>query len=136
VWRDALHIIGDFPWFGTGLGNYGLAMLVYQSGPREAIFFQAHNDYLQLFAEGGLLVAIPAIVTVWILVRTVRRRLAERADSVPTYWIRAGAVSSLAGIAVQSAVEFSLQLPGITVLFVVVAAIATHRSVSRHAHRV
>jgi O-antigen ligase len=136
VWRDALRIIGDFPWFGTGLGNFGLAMLVYQTGPRDAIYFQAHNDYLQLVAEGGLLVAAPAAAALWVFVRTVRRRLVAGDDHVMTFWIRAGAVAALAGIAAQSVLEFSLEIPAITILFVVIAAVAMHRSMPHHAHRV
>jgi hypothetical protein len=41
--------------------------------------------------------------------------------------LRIGAVAGLAGIAAQSLVEFSLQMPGNTVLFVVLLAIAMHR---------
>jgi hypothetical protein len=55
-----------------------------------------------------------------------------------TRWIRSGAVAGLIGIAAQSLVEFSLQMPGITVLFVLLLAIAVHRPNGRahHAHRV
>ena len=59
AWRDALHIVTDFPWFGTGLGTFGKAMLVYQTASRPWMYAQAHNDYLQLLAEGGVLVAHP-----------------------------------------------------------------------------
>jgi hypothetical protein len=55
------------------------------------------------------------------------RRLKPGADDVLTRWIRIGAVSGLAGIAAQSAIEFSLQMPGNTALFVVLLAIALHR---------
>ena len=43
------------------------------------------------------------------------------------YWTRFGAAAGLAGIALQSAVEFSLQMPGNAALFVVLCAIALHR---------
>jgi hypothetical protein len=46
-------------------------------------------------------------------------------------------VAGLAGIAVQSAVEFSLQMPGNALLCVVLVAIAVHRPrQSAHARRV
>ncbi len=45
------------------------------------------------------------------------------------YWIRFGAATGLAAIAIQSAVEFSLQMPGNAVLFVVLCAIALHERV-------
>ena len=38
AWRDALHIVTDFPWFGTGLGTFGEAMLVYQTARRPSMY--------------------------------------------------------------------------------------------------
>src|SRR5262249_34908097 len=64
AWRDAAHIVRDFPAVGTGLGTFERAMLVYQTGDRQLIFAQAHNDYLQLAAEGGLLVGLPVAVAI------------------------------------------------------------------------
>jgi hypothetical protein len=58
-------------------------------------------------------------------------------DDAQTRWIRIGAVAGLLGIAAQSLVEFSLQMPGNTLLFTVVLAIAMHRpSRSPRARRV
>ncbi len=138
AWQDTLRIVERFPWAGVGLGAYGEAMLVYQSGPREVQYVQAHNDYLQLAAEGGLLVGLPALVLALVVIRQVRRRFTSGEDASVTQWIRAGAVGGLVGIAVQSLVEFSLHLPGNGVLFVLLMALALHRP-SRppaHAHRV
>ncbi len=127
VWHDTTTIIRDFPVTGTGLGTFGQAMLVYQTGRRDLMYAQAHNDYLQLAAEGGILVVIPAIVAIVLLVRAIQRRLAAADDDVLTSWVRVGAVAGLAGIAVQSLMEFSLQMPGNAMMFVVVAALAMHR---------
>lgn len=127
AWRDAARIITDFPAAGTGLGTFGRAMLVYQSGRRELMYAQAHNDYLQLAAEGGVLVVVPAVVALSFVIRGIRRRMTSPDDDVPTSWVRVGAVAGLVGIGVQSAMEFSLQMPGNTVMFVFVAALAMHR---------
>src|SRR5262245_52106605 len=80
AWRDAGQIVSDFPAFGTGLGTFGKAMLVYQTASRPLMYAQAHNDYLQLLAEGGLLVAIPAVVTLGLVLATIWRRLMSGAD--------------------------------------------------------
>jgi O-antigen ligase len=133
VWRDTIRMIQDFPWFGSGLGTFWMAMLVYQTGPRDQIFFQAHNDYLQLAAEGGLLVGIPVAITLAGLLRIIARRFREAEDSM-TRWIRAGAFAGLVGIAAQSLVEFSLQLPANAALCAVLVAITIHRSGGRPAH--
>jgi O-antigen ligase len=137
AWRDSIRIIADFPVFGTGLGTFGRAMLVYQTASRTSMYVQAHNDYLQLAVEGGLLVAVPALAVLWLIVSGIRRRLMSGQDDALTAWVRVGAVAGLGGIATQSLVEFSLQMPGNTVLFVVLLAIALHRPVQMaHAHRV
>jgi O-antigen ligase len=127
AWQDTLDIISDFRWFGTGIGTYGQAMLVYQTSGRPVMFAHAHNEYLQLLAEGGLLVAVPAAVLVGVVIAGVRRRLTTPTDDPQTYWIRLGAVAGLAGIAAQSLIDFSLQMPGNRALFVLLLAIALHR---------
>ncbi len=62
AWTDTLNIIKDFPIFGTGMGTFGQAMLVYQTASRPVMYFQAHNEYLQVAAEGGALVLVPAAI--------------------------------------------------------------------------
>jgi hypothetical protein len=138
AWHDTLAIVRSFPWVGVGMGAYGDAMLVYQTEPRDVIYLDAHNDYLQLAAEGGLLVGLPALVVLAVVATQIRRRLTSGDDSTLTAWIRVGAVGGLVAIAVQSVVEFSLHMPGNVVLFVVLLALALHRPARppAHAHRV
>jgi O-antigen ligase len=139
AWTDTLHIIGDFPVAGVGLGAYPKAMAVYQTAPTHTLFVQAHNDYLQVAAEGGLLVGLPALAALLLIGQGIRRRFMVGGDEPARYWLRAGALAGLAGIAAQSLVEFSLQKPGNTVLFVVLVALALHRpdqDSSADAHRV
>jgi hypothetical protein len=42
------------------------------------------------------------------------------------YWLRAGAVMGVAAIGVQELADFSLQIPGVSLLFVIVCAMAVH----------
>lgn len=127
AWIDAAAIASKFPLTGTGLNTYGVATLFYQHHDLAHHYAEAHNDYLQLAAEGGILLLVPAAICIVLFIRDVRRRLNEdRASSV--YWIRAGAAAALAAIALQETFEFSLQIPGNAALFAVVAAIALHKS--------
>jgi O-antigen ligase len=136
AWRDTAAIIRDFPVVGTGFGGYGTAMLVYQTSGRQSIYVQAHNEYLQVLAEGGALVAVPAGIVLALVLASVRHRLRGR-DDLATYWLRAGAIAGLAGIAAQSLMEFSLQMPGNTLMFAFLLAVALHRPASHsHANRV
>jgi O-antigen ligase len=88
------------------------------------IFNQAHNHYLQVVSEGGLLVGIPALLMVVAFVREARARL--DADRSGMFWVRAGAASGLCGVAVQSLLETGLTTPANAALAAVAAAIVTH----------
>ena len=101
AWRDTIRIISDFPLTGTGLNTYGMATFVYRASEVGQFHFRAaHNDYLQLAAEGGLLLGIPALLTIGIFVRIVRQRFREPTDE-PTYWLRVGAVTGIVAIGFQ-----------------------------------
>jgi len=129
IWRDTTTIIRDFPATGTGLNTSGIAMLAYQKDIADTRAVEAHNDYLQLAAEGGLLLGIPFLRLGWVVTREIRHRFTEEADAhdAQTYWQRVGAVTGLGAIALQETVDFSLQMPGNAALFAVLLAIAMHR---------
>jgi hypothetical protein len=99
-------------------------MLFYQRRNPGFHMAQAHNDYLQLLAEGGLMVAVPAVLTLLFLARAIQRNLRAARAEARGYWIRAGATVGLLGIAVQEIFEFSLQIPADALLFCTLAAIA------------
>ncbi len=126
VWEDSLRILSDFWLTGTGFNTYGTAMLHYQTVADGFAYIEAHNDYLQCAVEGGLLVGIPALILIASLVTETRRRFREGADDTRTYWLRVGAVTGLVGIAFQSLVEFTLQMPGAAVMCATLLAIAIH----------
>ena len=124
AWRDGWGVIRDFPLFGTGLNTYPDAMLFYQQRNPGTYVAQAHNDYVQLLAEGGLLVTIPAALAIVLLVRAIRRNLRAARGQARGYWIRAGAAVGLLAIAVQEVFEFSLQMPANALLSCTLAAVA------------
>lgn len=128
IWQDTLRIVRDFPVTGTGWNTYGIAMLAYQTGRPGLHVVEAHSEYLQIAAEGGLLVGLPILFAVFAFIRLVRSRFQEAADDLRIYWLRVGAVAGLLALAVQSLVDFSLQMPGNAVLFSLLMAIAAHRA--------
>jgi O-antigen ligase len=127
IWRDAWHLATLFPIAGTGLDTFGTMTIFYQTWDPSIHFAEAHNDYLQLLAEGGVLVAVPAIIAIGVLAAAIRRRFRD-SSSGSGYWMRLGAVTALVAIALQEVVDFSLQMPGNAVLFVVLLAIAVRPS--------
>jgi O-antigen ligase len=125
IWRDTWRVVTDFWLTGSGLNTYGVATLFYQTSVPGFHLREAHNDYLQLAAEGGLLLGVPIVCAVAALVREIRLRFVDSSGS--SYWIRLGAVTGLGAIALQSTVEFSLQMPGNAALCAVLCGIALHR---------
>jgi O-antigen ligase len=125
IWRESLELARRFWIAGLGAGAYETAMIVYQQSYRNVAFFnQAHNHYLQLVAEGGLLLTVPALVAASALAGSIARRLRESEGSI--FWIRCGAATGLAGIAIQSIWETGLRMPANAVLFAVLCALAVH----------
>lgn len=125
LWKDTAPALKDFWVTGSGLNTYDRVMQAYPQTDYKSRAVQAHNDYLQLAVEGGLLVGIPVLITIALFVRTVARRLRQPQEEA-TWWIRMGAVAGICGMALQEFTEFSLQIPGVAVLFAILVGIAIH----------
>lgn len=63
-WQDTLGIIKAHPWTGVGLGNFNLAQSRY-----------AHNSYLQVWAEMGILGIVAFIWLVAVVLKTAAKKL-------------------------------------------------------------
>jgi O-antigen ligase len=132
VWQETWRIHELFPWFGTGFNTYGTATVLYQQFQAASEHFvEAHNDYVQLMAEGGWLVVVPVLVTAVLVGREVWRRFASGHDDRTGYWLRLGAVTGIIAMVFQEVVEFSLQMPGNAALFFVLCAIAIRKTSAR-----
>ena len=131
IWRETLPLIRDFWATGTGAGTYRTAMLVYQQSDRAFYFNQAHNQYLQIAAEGGLLLSVPAVVGLLSFVGLARRRLKD--DHTAVFWIRIGAAGGVVAVMVQNLWETGLRMPANAALAAVLAAIVVHAP-RHHAH--
>jgi putative inorganic carbon (HCO3(-)) transporter len=125
IWRETLPIVRDFPLTGTGAGSFRTAMLVYQQSDRRLFFNQAHNQYLQFAAEGGLILIVPLIWAAVLFGRSAARHV--RGDRTPMVWVRTGAAAGIIGVLVQSIWETGLRLPANGLLFAALCAIAVHR---------
>jgi putative inorganic carbon (HCO3(-)) transporter len=124
IWRETLPIVRDFPITGTGVGTYPTAMLVYQQSDRRLFFNQAHNQYLQIAAEGGVGLVL---LMLWALVAfALLAARGLRSDRTPILWVRTGAVAGIIGVFVQSIWETGLRLPANALLFAVLCALAVY----------
>ncbi len=122
AWLVTLEAIGDRPWLGHGLGTYAEQFLAYRPEGFEAKYFHAHNVYLELALELGLpaaalLVLAVALVLLWLL------RAFTRCDGDARFVAR-GVLAAGVVVAVHSLVDFSLQIPAVSLFFAVLLGMA------------
>ena len=113
-WRDSLPMIADYPLLGVGLSSWGVAFPQYD----ESFFFgsqarRAHNDYIQIFAETGLVGAILLVFACVAVAGRFLRMLRTRSDSAYVLQLAIGA--GLLALLLHEFVDFDLQMPGIAI---------------------
>jgi len=125
IWRETRGLIAQFPVAGIGLGAFDVVMPVYQQGQHTVLINHAHNQYLHVLAEGGLIVSVPAAVAVIAFVVLARRR--RREDDTAMVHVRDGAMAGLCGIALLGVVEVPALTPAVALLAAINAAIVVYR---------
>jgi len=107
LWKDTLDIIKQFPISGTGFGTFVDIYPGYRSVPERLIFNHAHNDYLELLANAGL---IGAGLFAWFMIslfRTVIRVFRIRRDPYSIILCLAG-MTGILSILLHSVTDFNL----------------------------
>ena len=123
IWLDTLHLLGGYPLFGCGLGNYGTAFLKYQTTGVDRAFTFAHNDYLQLASElGAVGFSIFAALMLAVLIRAIRAATGNRDWN--TRALGLGCVGAIAAIAVHSLADFNMYIPANALLVAWISGIA------------
>jgi O-antigen ligase len=125
IWQDTWRMIRENPIIGVGLGAYETAYPIFAwDRGVEGIVAQAHNDYLQILSDGGL---IGGALALWFLV-TVFGAIIRGAclrDPLPA-GIALGGGAGIFGMLVHSLFDFGLQLPSHAVLFLSLSAVVSH----------
>lgn len=131
IWRSTYALVRRHPITGVGFGAYYLAIPQYQQGSGRLKVEEAHNDYFDLAASGGV---VAVVLSAWFIVAFVRKaRLAWQSKDSYRKATCLGAAAALTAAAAHSAADFGLQITGIGVYFlaIMVLAIATVRSRSK-----
>jgi O-antigen ligase len=121
TWRATWNLIKNRPLAGAGFGGYWIAITKYHAASGEITPQEAHNDYLELMASGGL---IGLALALWFLIefiRAARRNL--KSDDGYMRPIRLGALASIVAVAIHSLVDFGLHIPVNAFVFVAIASL-------------
>jgi O-antigen ligase len=137
IWQSTLRMIAAQPVLGVGLGAYETAYPQYSQQDSSVYpVAQAHNDYLQIVADGGLVGGALALWFIVLLARAVGRGI--RHQDVRLAALSLGAGGGLMALLVHSWFDFNLQLPSNALLFlwlsalVAVLGVKPHKPVGQH----
>ena len=122
-WSVTLDVIRAHPLIGTGLGAFGVVYTRYDS--RNGLFRleQAHNDYLQILSDAGILGAVLGLFFVIALFWMGFRRR-ETKDNFRR-GVTTGALAGCFAVLVHSFFDFTLHTTANALLFLVLAALAS-----------
>lgn len=123
IWRATLRTIAEHPVFGVGFGGYWIAVTQHHEASGTMTPQEAHDDYLELLASGGI---VGFAIGVWLAViafKLIRNNL--RAASRARNAVCFASVVGLSGALLHSFFDFGLHLMANAVVFVVLLALAT-----------
>ena len=125
VWATTLRMFGAHPIFGVGMGAYWAAVPQFHDASGTMTPQEAHNDYLELLASGGL---VGIALGVWFVVGLYRR---TRENLCSDHRFRRaaafGAAIGITGVAVHSLFDFGLHIIVNALVFTTLIVIAASK---------
>ncbi|MFB3923233.1 MAG: O-antigen ligase family protein [Terriglobia bacterium] len=116
IWKDTVRLLRDYPLTGSGLGTFGIVFRKYQTALVDASVDHAHNDYLEVAADTGLLGALLLFVPIFCLLgKMVLSFLAEARGYRRAVVL--GCIGSTMGLLLHSVTDFNLQIPANALIF-------------------
>lgn len=120
LWQAALKMIARRPFFGFGLGSFGTALPPFQISSVYSLY--AHNSYLQLAAEGGVITLVLLVFTFALFLREGYQKLVVSGRQEKQ--LRVGLLASLTTFILHNIVDFTWYVPGVALLFWFLAGLA------------
>lgn len=121
IWRASWLMFKAHPIMGAGFGGYWTEVSLHHEGSGSLMPQQAHNDYLEVLASGGILGIALLIWFAIVLVKQARQALAET-DGFHRAVV-SGAIIALVGVAVHSIVDFGLHITANALVFMALVAV-------------
>jgi len=108
-WKDSMTIIKDYPVTGAGFGTFADLYPKYRTLQAEYLIDHAHNDYLEILIDGGV---IAFLLTAWFFLTLLYRsysRFLTRRESYSRY-LFIGSITGMAAILIHSFTDFNLHI--------------------------
>jgi len=122
VWRNTLELIRHYPLFGAGLGSFMIASTRFQTVYLSGIVDHAHNDYLELTAELGLVGAVLLFGMVFTALIRIYRAARAHPGGIDKA-VALGAFGGIVALLLHSLADFNLYVPANALVFVVILAL-------------
>jgi O-antigen ligase len=118
----AVKIVDDYPLFGTGGGTFYTAFTRYRGQDITPYFDHVHNDYVQYLTETGIIGG--ALLGLLVLASLVCAILAQARRRDPlARGVAFGVTMGVIAIGIHSTVDFNLQIPANTFIFMILLAL-------------
>ena len=122
-WRVAWQIFLANPILGAGFDAFGVAFPRYDTWNGRFRVEQAHNDYLQILADGGVLGFACVVAFVFIFVRKGIAAISRRTSDINRS-VSIGALAGCFGILIHSFFDFPLRTPANAFFFLLLVVLA------------
>jgi O-antigen ligase len=122
-WNVTLDVIKAYPIIGSGLGSFSVIYTRYDTRNGYLRLEQAHNDYLQTLADGGIVGGALGLAFILILFRSGFNR--RETDDKFRRGVATGALAGCFALLVHSFFDFTLHTTANALLFLILAALAT-----------
>jgi O-antigen ligase len=132
--RDGLRMFLKKPVLGWGLGTFPVVYPQFRTFYTNFFVNQAHNDYLQLLVEMGVLGFATMIWFVAIAYKCAIKKIGDWTADISGA-LALACVLGLTGILIHSAVDFNLQVPANAALFYVICTIAASEPLAQAARK-
>lgn len=122
--KDSIRMFEQHPVMGWGLGTFPVVYPKYRTFATDLFVNEAHNDFVQLLVETGVLGFVAGIALLaMVYTRGFRRINRTLFGSWRSVAVGASLVG-VTGLAVHSLFDFNLQIPANALLFYVLCAVA------------
>ncbi len=126
IWQATWDMFRASPIAGIGLGAYGTAITSHWHASELYVLLYAHNDYLQVLSDAGVIGAVLAILCLVSLLRSFIRGI-QLTDS-RLRGIALGVGAGCFGLLIHSFVDFNLQIPSNALAFLYSTALLSRSS--------